>query len=243
MPVSPELTLDIPVSEIPGVWRATRLAMLFGPTPALWIYRKASTLAERARPVVRRTLLQTVDKMQSWAGGSQMSSPHHSWRRLSSSSRRSHERQKSFAASTAAALALGSGIGPFISAAGLRVYYGIINDPRLQKQRLRDSRIMLEGELSISSFQKFYRDYRETLDLTLEVAQGTISTLIFRNVERKFRLDKTWRPDTFQYLVCEFALSLSVTENPSEHIARSGLSPKDARTVHNLVLTGIEARR
>lgn len=181
LPVPPELTLDIPVSEIPGVWRATRIAMLFGPTPAIWAYRKASSLAERARPAVRRNLLHAAEKVKAWARATQpnrtiyrrhLANRRQAWKRDDSNSAQSkYEASLRMSDTSAAALALG-GAGAFISAPCMKVYLAIMRDPRLRRQRLRDSRVMIDGGLSFSGVRRLYQDYRKTLNLSMEVAKG-----------------------------------------------------------------------
>jgi hypothetical protein len=163
LPVPPELTLELPLSEIRGVWRATRFAMLLGPTPAIWAYRQIYSLLNRARPVVRRKLLDTAERVQEWAS-SQGSLGGEAGRR---------RRLKHSSPSNAAALTLGSGIGPFIPGPCWNVYLSIMRDPRLRRQRLRDSRLMLDGGLRVPNFQSLYREYRKTLEVTLQVARGT----------------------------------------------------------------------
>lgn len=224
LPIPPEMTLDIPVSEIPGVWRATRVAMLFGPTPAIWLYRKASVLAERAKPVVRRNLLHVAEKVHTWAynhhhprsvyrrhltGGARMwkghdtNSPYHQ-----------HEAGLRMSDTSAAALALGSGVGAFVPEPCMKVYLAIMRDPRLRRQRLRDSRIMIDGGLSFAGFRNLYRDYRRTLNITLQVAKGWSPFQIhFQHVhalcrptsaKRQLRTNKNFpRPSSIPYTFCQ----------------------------------------
>lgn len=170
--------------------------MLFGPTPAIWAYRKASSLAERAKPTVRRHILHAAEKMQAWANGKHTHrTAHHRHlaaerramkKKAQNSAQSRHEAGLRMSDTSAAAIALG-GAGAFIPAPSMKVYLAILRDPRLRRQRLHDSRVMIDGGISFAGFRNLYQDYRKTLNLTMEVAKGS-SWIHFMCIDATCRL-------------------------------------------------------
>lgn len=165
----PELTLDLPLSQIPGVWKLTRLVLLLGPTPILWAYRKGALVVEEAMPSFRRSLLNTAESLQTWIGALVEDEGFD----IDGFPNIAAEKEREREAVSTAALVLGSGAN-VIPTVCLQVYKEIIADPRLRRQRLRDSRTVL-GDGPQMSLRDMYREYWATLETTIVVAREHIA--------------------------------------------------------------------
>lgn len=134
----------------------------------LWAYRKLSRAVEESKPSLRRSLLNTAERVQTWAlrlareEGFDADGENHI----------DVDRNRGRDAASTAELILGTGLS-IVPSSCLRVYKEIISDPRLRNQRLRDSRVVLGGGPKLS-LREIYQDYRTTLETTIVVAREHI---------------------------------------------------------------------
>jgi hypothetical protein len=214
LPVPRALAVDLAPADVAGVWRATRLATLLAPTPALRLYRVLARLYADARPALVAAVTSRVARLRASvaaataaavavaAASSQQAVAHR---------QPSDQRRRTFAAvfddeidldvgdSNGDEPVVASSTGFIVPAVCLRVYREVLRDPRMRAQKIRDSRLVLAGPVSIPdvlNFRRLYADYTASLDLTLAVT--------------------------------------------NEYTARAGLSRADSRTVQALVIAGID---
>jgi hypothetical protein len=175
MPVA--LSFDLPPSEVTGVWWLARLATLVGPTPAIFLYRKAWKVLETCKPAaqtrvremchfVRRTISASIENVRDilkteddfsdldWMTDTSI------WPALGL-----HPKYPQPKHPNASAALISTNVRSTISA--------IAADPRLKNQRIRESRIML-GDARTVDIRSLYAEYREGMELTLRVMQEKI---------------------------------------------------------------------
>lgn len=170
VPLPPELTLDIPESQVRGIWTLTRLSHLLGPTPALVLYRKFSELIELYRPIVlndlasrsrnlcafRRKLLRSATNLPGKSLQILPAAKRGSQRLLDKERSRLQKRM------------LG------ISTVSSEVYHRILHDPRLSRQRMKDSKFVL-GDAPGLDIHSIYEGYKSAFDSTVSVMNDHIA--------------------------------------------------------------------
>jgi hypothetical protein len=184
-PIPPVLTLDLPPSEINGVWRLTRFATLFGPTPAILLYRQACKLYEAYEPGVRarvfaiaahlhRTVSAPIIKVLQNVTADDMADLNlmmdtSIWPTLGLQ----HEGKGDIQRST----------DPEIDSTYLQsIVSRIFADPRLKGQRIRETRFVL-GDTGPVNLKSLYSDYRSRLEQTMRVMQEHVDLAMLDPVE------------------------------------------------------------
>jgi hypothetical protein len=172
-PIPPVLTLDLPPSEISGVWRLTRFATLFGPTPAILLYRQAYRLYEAYEPGVRAHAFAIVAQLHRTVSAPIIKA-------LQNVSADDMD-DLNLMMDTSIWPTIGlqhEGIGdiqrgtdPEINATYLQsIVSKIFADPRLKGQRIRETRFVL-GDTGPVDLKSLYSEYRSRLELTIRVMQ------------------------------------------------------------------------
>jgi hypothetical protein len=177
VPIPVALSFDVPPSEVSGVWWLARLGTLVGPTPAIFLYRRAWKLFETCKPAARARVREIGDLVRR-----KLSAPLESMRIILTTdddfshldwmtdtsiwpTLGLHQKYPHLKHPDASGASTDKNVRSVVSA--------IVADPRLKNQRIRESRIML-GDAKAVDIRSLYNEYRAGMELTLRVMQEKI---------------------------------------------------------------------
>lgn len=157
--------MEVPLAEISGVWKATRIAMLFGPMPAIWAYRRVSDALDASRPAARRALLSFGNRMYDLV---RMELD------LEDDFPGDGKLQPGLEAGQNVAFKPGRSFDGEIPLHCLRIYRRILNDSRLRRHKMKDSAALLTGDLnpSRSNLSTWYKEYQEKYGTIMKISKG-----------------------------------------------------------------------
>lgn len=139
--------------------------MLFGPMPAIWVYKKVSEVLDSSRPATRRAVLNITNQLYDFVRFELESD------NVSDDEKADpdleHLRRSSFQLR-------GGFDGGNIPVDCLRTYMRIVHDTRLRHYRIQDSTAMLKGDLkpTRSKLAAWLKDYQVKYRTTMKVSKG-----------------------------------------------------------------------